>query len=220
VAMASDIPCSSESKKLEFYSCQMWRKPYKVGLKTEQGQFCETVKKITPANGCVINELLAKEPAFSGDSKDENTPRDDGMHIFIIGPSSIDASSYELQIEPQAQGGIIAVGLDIVNSLPGFTILDMPDKDNSARISAWVDAYKAKGKKFIGAVSFRAAKRWTYPEKKLVTLIKYKAGKKLYEIEANVEGYKPTYGSAHGGNSDKPGAGGAFGTKLKGIFGK
>lgn len=219
VSFASDIPCSPESKKLEFYSCKMWRKSYKEGLKTEQGQFCEDVKKLTPTDGCVIKGIVAKDPTYYGGSKDESGPRDDGMIIYIIGPTSVDNRSYEFQSEPKSQGGIIDVGTHIIDSLPGFTATDMPGKSNNDRANAFIDSYKAKGKKFIGAVTFSASKSWTYPAKKVVTAVKYKDGKKLYEIEAEVEGYKPTYGSKHGGNADKPGASG-IGNALKGLFGK
>lgn len=218
VSFASDIPCSPDSKKLEYFSCHMFRKPYKEGLKTQYGQFCEEVKKLTPVEGCAIKELTAEDPLYYGGSKDESGARDDGMYIFIIGPASVDSMSYQFQIEPKPNGGIIPIGTDILDSLPGFTVTDMPGKSNNDRATAYINSLKKKGKKFIGGVSFSAARQWSYPTKKTVTAIKYKDGNKLYEIEAEVIGYKQATGSIHGGNSDKSNAGNSLGNALKGLF--
>ena len=145
-ALADDIKCDPEAKKLEWHICIAGEASYKKGLKTETRTEWIQDTVIKAVEGCKIENLVALVPAGK---------KFDDMYIYAIGPKDWDLAKTHERQEVQKN-----VNCKVGNGVPNLEMLmkfgDAMDKDNGARARMVEEKLAAKGKRVVTGLRINA----------------------------------------------------------------
>ena len=141
---ATDIPCDKLSVGVEVFQCKSVKREYKIGLAKDEGTFCAELEQLKVEKGCVVNGLTGVSNEMYGNEK----VLQKNIYSVISAKTGRDATDkFEFQCEPKVYSGGISSGHNIGHRIDGFTVTQMPGKDNGDRNQAWVDSLAKKGKR-------------------------------------------------------------------------